>query len=442
MKMSRIRGFFSEINIKTQVFRFFKHNFLLKLLAVALSLAFWAGLVSQDPNITREKFFENIRVNVSGDDTLKRNGLIVTTDLSENPIFVNFTASVPQMQFQSAKSTNYLPRIDLTSITEVGEIDIPIQTYSTATYGSVTNMQPPTAALTVDKYVTQYRVPVQYEIIGEFPNNLYGSEPYLDPRTIQVSGPESIVNNVSKAIVQIDASIYNNASEGQVRNTLPFKLYNANGEEIRSNLLQVSSESVKISNIVVTQHLYSLKSFKLSTTGLIEGEIASGYYIRGIDITPSVVYIAGNMDLLKNIESVFSNEQLNIDQRSTSFIKNISLNIPNEAVYASSKTAVVSVDIEPVIKSKTITDINYLVLGKNEAYLYDASNKKVEIRLKGPVNSINQLKANNLQVETDVSALGIGSHTLNLNVNLINTDINDVELEVFPPTLTIAVSAK
>lgn len=439
MKASKI---FSEYNVKERLFRFFKRNLLLKLFAIALSIAFWAGLVSQDPNITREKTFNNVRVAITGDDTLKKNGLVVTTDLNETPIYASFTASVPQMQYQTAKASNYLPRIDLSSITDTGKMEIPIQTYNTTAYGAVTSIHPSTVVLNVEHYVTQYRVPVQYEVVGSYPANIYGSEPFLDPKTVQVSGPESIVNRVSKAVVKIDASIYNKATEGQVRNTLPFQLYDAEGEEINSNLLQVTSESVKISNIVVTQHLYALKSFRLSTTGLIEGEIASGYYIRSIDIAPSVVYVAGSADLLNNVENIFFGEQLNIDNRSTSFIKNIALNIPSEAVYASSKTAVVSVNIEPVIKSKTISEVPVNLLGKNDKFSYELENKRVEVRLKGPVNSINKLRLANLQVEADASNLEAGAHSLSLNMNLINTDVNDVEFEVFPSILKVTVTEK
>lgn len=441
----RIKRFFevlSELHPKERILNFFKQNLLLKLLAVVLSVAFWAGLVSQDPNITREKVFENVRVIINGDDALKKNGLIVTTDLSESPIFVNFTANVPQMQFQSAKSTNFLPRIDLSTITEVGTVEIPIQSYSTTAYGTVSSMAPSSVVLNVESYVTQYRVPVQYEITGEYPANIYGSEPYLDPRTVQVSGPESIVNGISKAVVQIDASIYKNASEGQVRNTLPFKLYNINGEEINSNLLQVTSENVRINNVVVTQHLYALKSFKLSTTGLIEGEIASGYYIQSIDIAPSVVYIAGTSELLDNITSIFPNEQINIDGRSNSFIKNIALNIPNEAVFSSAKTAVVSVDIDAVINKKTLSDLSYSVLGKSDSYSYEYSNKKVEVQMKGPINSINKIKAANLQIELDVSELKEGTHRVPLTVNLINNDAIDIEFTIIPSELQVIVAGK
>ena len=49
----------------------------LKLIAVMISVFLWAGLVSQDESVTRDKVFQNVSVNVTGTETLKSNGLIV-----------------------------------------------------------------------------------------------------------------------------------------------------------------------------------------------------------------------------------------------------------------------------------------------------------------------------------------------------------------------------
>ena len=73
----------------------FLHNGWVKLLAVLISLVLWAGLISQDESITREKNFQNINVTVSGTDTMKRNGYIVTSNLDELLSSVSATAAVP-----------------------------------------------------------------------------------------------------------------------------------------------------------------------------------------------------------------------------------------------------------------------------------------------------------------------------------------------------------
>ena len=58
------------------------HNGWFKLLAVLISVLLWAGLISQDESLTRDKVFNDVPVNVTGTDTMKRNGYIVTSDMN------------------------------------------------------------------------------------------------------------------------------------------------------------------------------------------------------------------------------------------------------------------------------------------------------------------------------------------------------------------------
>ena len=44
------------------------HNGLVKLIAVLISLVLWAGLISQDDSLTRDKTWQNVKVTVTGSD--------------------------------------------------------------------------------------------------------------------------------------------------------------------------------------------------------------------------------------------------------------------------------------------------------------------------------------------------------------------------------------
>ena len=78
------------------------HNGWFKLLALLISVLLWAGLISQDESLTRDKVFSNVSVNVIGTDTMKRNGYIVVSNLSEVLGEVTAVAAVPQQQYEAA----------------------------------------------------------------------------------------------------------------------------------------------------------------------------------------------------------------------------------------------------------------------------------------------------------------------------------------------------
>ena len=75
------------------------HNGWVKLIALLISLVLWAGLISQDETLTRDKTWQNVNISVSGEDSLKRSGFIVVSDLEELLSGVSVTAAVPQKQY-------------------------------------------------------------------------------------------------------------------------------------------------------------------------------------------------------------------------------------------------------------------------------------------------------------------------------------------------------
>ena len=125
-----------------KLLRMLKHNWPTKLLSLALAMALWAGLIAQDPTLTREKTFRDVAVTVSGTDTLKRYGFTVVTDLDALLDGVTVVADVPQKQYVNAQASNYNIRLDLSRIREAGEQEVAISATSSSTYGSVVRITP------------------------------------------------------------------------------------------------------------------------------------------------------------------------------------------------------------------------------------------------------------------------------------------------------------
>lgn len=177
--------------------RIFIHNWPTKLLALLLAIILWGGLITQDPTLTREKHFSSVSVSVSGEESVKRNGFIVTSDLTSLLGDVSLTADVPQMQYANAKATNYNVRIDLSRISSAGEQEIRILSTNSSTYGTVSSIQPSTVTIDVEEYITRFRIPVSVQTVGSAPEGYYAGAATLDPPTVTISGPKSMVVKLS-----------------------------------------------------------------------------------------------------------------------------------------------------------------------------------------------------------------------------------------------------
>ena len=133
------------------------HNGWLKLIAILISIVLWAGLISQDENVTREKTFQNVAVTVSGAETLKSSSLIVVTDLNELLNDVSITAAVPQMQYEKAEASAYNIRLDLSKIKGTGEQEVKLQSTNSSTYGKVTSINPSSITVMVEDIESVFR---------------------------------------------------------------------------------------------------------------------------------------------------------------------------------------------------------------------------------------------------------------------------------------------
>lgn len=184
--------------------RIFIHNWPTKLLALLLAIILWGGLITQDPTLTREKHFSSVSVSVSGEESVKRNGFIVTSDLTSLLGDVSLTADVPQMQYANAKATNYNVRIDLSRISAAGKQEIRILSTNSSTYGTVSSIQPSTVTIDVEEYITRFRIPVSVQTVGSAPEGYYAGAATLDPPTVTISGPKSMVDKIVRAEVVLE----------------------------------------------------------------------------------------------------------------------------------------------------------------------------------------------------------------------------------------------
>ena len=107
-------------------------------------------------------------------------------------------------------------RIDLSRIRETGVQQVKVQSTSSSTWGSVTEIYPETVEIEVEEYITRYRIPVSIVTTGEAPAGYYAATPSLDPPLVAVSGPRSLVEKIARAEATLELNTLP-AREGLVR---------------------------------------------------------------------------------------------------------------------------------------------------------------------------------------------------------------------------------
>jgi len=281
--------------------KYLLHNWRWKLLSLFLAVCLWAGLITQDASLTREKTFTDVQISISNADTLRRNGYIIVGGL-ENLPKLRMRVEVPQRIYGTVTASNYNPRIDLSKIKDVGEQTLKISFTNTTTYGSVTSISEESVTLQVEEYVTRSRIPVRLNVIGELQEGLYASSPSCDPVYVTVSGPKSCVDDIVRLSAQYDLSMLHQT--GTERTAVPFQLVNAKGETVDASLIEVTSESVLLDSILVEQQVSANKELPISTTSLTVGSPLEGYAIKSITVEPSAIFVAGSDTFIAQTDSL------------------------------------------------------------------------------------------------------------------------------------------
>lgn len=419
----------------------FIHNWPTKLLALLLAIILWGGLITQDPTLTREKHFSNVAVSVTGQESVKRNGFIVTSDLDSLLGDVALTADVPQMQYANAKASNYSVRIDLSRISAAGQQEIRILSTNSSTYGSVSSVQPSTVTIDVEEYITRFRIPVSVQTVGSAPEGYYAGSITVDPPMVAVSGPRSMVEKIVRAEVVMELGNLPQR-EGTIRKALSYTLLDENNNAIESNLLEVTSESVLLDSVIAEQTIYSVKTLALSQTGLIQGTPKEGYEIKKISMTPENITVAGWSNELEEIDALYTDATIDVSGLSESVKQRVRLSNVPELKYVSTTYVNVTVEIGPVVRSKSFTNLPIQIEGLEEGYNASMSRVNASVMITAPQTWLDALQSRDIRLVCDASGLTPGTYSLPVLCRVDTEEGEDISVEVVPGNVSVTITVE
>lgn len=417
------------------------NNWGFKLLALLLAIVLWAGLITQDPTLTREKTFTDVTISVSGSDAIKRNGFIVVSDLTNELEKATLRVDVPQMQYKNAQVNFYNVRIDLSRITQAGRQELRVLSTNSSTYGNVSEVTPATVEVDVEEYITRYRIPVSVDSVGTPPAGFYAGQPSVDPPMVAVSGPRSLVEKVVRAEAVVEQGSLP-AREGLVRTAVPFRLLDELGNPVESRLLEVTSESVLLDSVLVEQNLYSVKDINMSDVGLVTGKPAEGYEIKSVTFMPEIITVAGRASSLELLDTLYVDESVDVTGQSQTIQRHLRVRHPSELVQMSSENVTVVVEIGPVIRRHSFEDVRVNITGAADDLRATSNVKTADVVVQGPQLWVSALRGRDITLTCDASGLAVGVYDLPVICQVEGAEDQPYSVETEPETIRVTVSAK
>lgn len=348
---------------KVPLLRRLARNPFLKLLSLVFAIILWAMVMSQT-NPDRTKVVYDVPLEIRGLTELNARGLSLATESDELPSTVDVHLEVPMNDLSRATTDNVHATIDLSRITTTG--DYSLQVNLTTVYGEATSSSVSSVDVVVESLTTSV-VPVQVTTTGTLSENYRLGSIVATPSQFQITGPETDVNRVAAAVVEVDLTNLT----ADFNRSVVYTLVDENGQAVESaNITSTIGNSVSVSIPV-----YPIKevpiTYESSTTGLLR----DGFYLEGIEVAPSTVRIAAPQAVLDEIDSV-QVSTIDLEGVSASFTTTLPLKLSGEVVWSSVSEVDVVVRVREEEQTRTFTGlpVTYHNLAAGlQAELYDVT---------------------------------------------------------------------
>lgn len=262
------------------------NNFALKLLAAVLAVTVWLIVNNVDDPMT-SKTFKNITVEIQNEQAIT--SLDKVYEIKSGGT-INVTAYGKQSVIRNISESNIVATADLSqlSVTKSAKIQLSCPNYEGVTLSSDMEMLSinleERAAKRCGVNVVTFGVPADGHALG----NIQKSK-----ATIEVSGPESLVERVEEVRVEVNVE---GVSEDFIARLEP-KAYDAQDRVIDSDNLTFGDSKIKV-------------TVKINDTKIVpiivkpQGLPAEGYHIIAAKVNPATIEVTGGDEELKQCKSI------------------------------------------------------------------------------------------------------------------------------------------
>lgn len=319
-------------------------NIGLKIISLVFAFLLWLVVNNaEDPTIS--KTFTNIPVRLQNTELITDSGKVYEV-LDDTDVVERVTVRAPKSVFSSLDAGNIMAVADVSELSSLDTISI---RFSTNIYNS--EVESISGSIDMVKLNIEDRrtktLALKATVSGTAETGYLVGDVVTDQNLVRISGPESVVNQVSKASVDVDVTGFTS----DIGTSAEIRLYDAEDQ-----LIQDSRITQNIRTVGVTVNIYQTAEIPINI--VTTGTPASGYRLSGeITSSLSTVTIAGKSNVVRNVSSIeISGEALDISGENSDYVTKIDVRnyLPDNVFLAdvSQSWIEVTVAIRPEVSRK------------------------------------------------------------------------------------------
>ena len=277
--------------------------------------------------------------------------------------------------------------------------------------------------------------PIEFIVLGEPPLGYRKLEPESDYDIVNVSGPESAVEQVdtAKATINIDGETETVVTSAQV------VILDDEGKRI--NNVSLSPRTVEI-----TQPIERLGGFKnVVIKPDTFGQVANGYRLTNISVAPTnVTLFSEDPRLVEDLPGFIETNPVDLSGLTDDRETRVDLDLPDGVTTVGNQDVIVQISVAAIEGSTTFT-LPVTIVGLETGFTASISPPLIEVITAGPLNILETLDGEDFIVVVDVSDLPDGTYQKQPDIEVLNPDVHiqttlpetvEVTIEI-APTATV-----
>ncbi len=387
-------------------------------IALLASFCLWIYVVTVVNQEVSNQPIDNIAVTFAGADQIREDSNLVITDGAETVVDLKVTCSRATLSKLTADNVSAV--VDVSRIKKPGDYTMSYTlVYPTGVANSDVSAygEPRTISFRVERF-TSKTVAVKGLLNGSVADGYYAPSLECTPKEILIEGPESLVNSVEYAQVILEKD---DLTETVIQ-SCPFTLIDANGDPVESENVTAAVDGLTVDTIEVRQEVLPMKEVPLMIDFIPGGGATAEDVIWSCE--PNTITVAGEADVLERINQIVV-AQFDLATLVEPVSEDLPVSIPNSDLVNVSGLETVRVNLSintNQLATKTVRVTDCVTVGLQDGYAVEVMTVQIPVTIRGPIDEINRITADDVTAVVDVSALNVGTQNVPVSIEIRNAD--------------------
>lgn len=255
-------------------------------------------------------------------------------------------------------------------------------------------------------------IPIECILIGESSDEYKTLTPIVKPNKITISGSQSLVSSVDKAIVEVQLKDLNANS---LNYKLKVKVIDKNKEEVTG---------VHLSHKEVDVLIPIGKKMTLPVNVQFEGQLPNDYGITNVLISPSEITVVGTEESFKGLDKI-ELQPISLDNHLETFSTNVQAILPENVQQVDMLENGFNVTIEIKKRKNYMYRVPIQTLSLTKIGLDEDEELKIvspffNLSLSATAEELLLFNINSIKAEIDLSQYDVGKHKVPISIQVPN----------------------